>query len=72
MVQSRSSPAVRINLTPMQIPEAVPGAGLAFTTPASMDAAAQSLVLHPGEPSEMIVCPSAELSTTSYQSDAKS
>ncbi|BAY40188.1 phage tail protein [Nostoc sp. NIES-2111] len=55
MVQSRSSPAIRINLTPMQIPEAVPGAGLAFTKPKSMDATAQSLVLHPGEPSEMVV-----------------
>lgn len=55
MVQSRSSPAIRIHLTPMQIPEAVPGAGLTFAGTESMDAAAQSLVLHPGEPSEMVV-----------------
>jgi phage tail-like protein len=54
-VQNLSSPAVRIQLTPMQIPEAVPGAGLTFDRPERMDAAAQSLVLHPGEPSEMIV-----------------
>ncbi|MDB9375329.1 phage tail protein [Nodularia sphaerocarpa] len=55
MVQSRSSPAIRIQLTPMQIPEAVPNAGLAFSGPESMEAAAQSLLLRPGEPSEMIV-----------------
>jgi phage tail-like protein len=55
MVQNLSSPAVRIQLTPMQIPEAVPGAGLTFARPERMDAAAQSLLLHPGEPSEMIV-----------------
>jgi phage tail-like protein len=55
MVQNLSSPAVRIQLTPMQIPEAVPGGGLTFARPESMDVTAQSLLLHPGEPSEMIV-----------------
>jgi phage tail-like protein len=55
MVQSRSSPTIRIQLTPMQIPEAIPGAGLTFDRPEKMDAVTKSLVLHPGEPSEMIV-----------------
>ncbi len=55
MVQSRSSPSIRIQLTPMQIPEALPGAGLAFSGPESMDVAGHSLLLHPGQPSEMIV-----------------
>lgn len=55
MVQSRSSSNIRIQLTPMQIPEAVPGAGLAFAGPESMDVAGHSLLLHPGQPSEMIV-----------------
>jgi hypothetical protein len=53
MVQSR--PAIRIQLTPMQIPEAVPGAGLAFAGPEGMNQAGHSLLLHPGQPSEMIV-----------------
>jgi phage tail-like protein len=55
MVQSRYSPAVQIQLTPMQIPEAVPGAGLSFAGPEGMNATAHSLLLHPGQPSEMIV-----------------
>ena len=37
MVQSRSSPPIFVQLTPMQIPEAVPGAGLAFTGTQSID-----------------------------------
>ncbi|MBD2359078.1 phage tail protein [Tolypothrix sp. FACHB-123] len=55
MVQSRHSPAVEIQLTPMQIPEAVPGAGLSFAGPEGMNATAYNLLLHPGQPSEMIV-----------------
>lgn len=55
MVQSRSSPAVKIDLTPMQIPEALPGVALAFTGAERLDVAEHSLVLHPGQPSEMIV-----------------
>lgn len=55
MVQSRSSPAVKIDLTPMQIPEALPGVALAFTGAERLDKAEHSLVLHPGQPSEMIV-----------------
>ncbi|MBW4501616.1 MAG: phage tail protein [Scytonema hyalinum WJT4-NPBG1] len=54
MVQSRSSPAVSIVLTPMQIPEALP---VSMTSPLSdsTDVAGPNLLLHPGEPSEMIV-----------------
>jgi phage tail-like protein len=55
MVVSRSNPAVRVQLTPMQIPEALPVAGLAFNGAESMNEAARSLLLHPGNPSEMIV-----------------
>ncbi|MEH1916925.1 phage tail protein [Nostoc sp.] len=55
MVQSRSSPAVSIQLTPMQIPEALPVAGLAFANAENIDVAGRSLLLHPGHPSEMIV-----------------
>lgn len=55
MVQSRYSPAISIQLTPMQIPEAVPGAGLAFAGPEGIDETGHSLLLHPGQPSEMIV-----------------
>ncbi len=55
MVQSRSSPAVRILLTPMQIPEALPLSSLTFGLSESMDVAGTNLLLHPGEPSEMIV-----------------
>ncbi|MBR8839102.1 MAG: phage tail protein [Stigonema ocellatum SAG 48.90 = DSM 106950] len=52
MVQSRSSAAVRMVLTPMQIPEAIPVSTLTFET---IDVAGTNLLLHPGEPSEMIV-----------------
>lgn len=55
MVQSRSSPPIFVQLTPMQIPEAVPGAGLAFTGTQSIDVDGYSLLLHPGQPSQMIV-----------------
>jgi phage tail-like protein len=55
MVQSRYTPSVRIQLTPMQIPEAVPLAGLALAGPEKSDVAGPSLLLHPGQPSEMIV-----------------
>ena len=58
MVQSRSSPALRIQLTPMQIPEAVPLAGLALAGPSGIATevtSGPSLLLHPGEPSEMVV-----------------
>ncbi|MBW4613765.1 MAG: phage tail protein [Desmonostoc vinosum HA7617-LM4] len=56
MVQSRSSSAIRIHLTPMQIPEAIPGKGLAaFAGADSMDVTGNSLLLHPGYASEMIV-----------------
>ncbi|MEH2361650.1 phage tail protein [Nostoc sp.] len=55
MVQSRSSPAVRVLLTPMQIPEALPVSNLTFGISESMDVAGTHLLLHPGEPSEMIV-----------------
>ncbi|NMG10096.1 phage tail protein [Brasilonema sp. UFV-L1] len=55
MVQSRSSPAVRIVLTPMQIPEALPVSSLTSSPLESMDVVGTNLLLHPGEPSEMIV-----------------
>jgi phage tail-like protein len=56
MVQSRSSSDVKIDLIPMLIPEALPGTALAFTGAESLDAATgHSLLLHPGQPSEMIV-----------------
>ncbi|MBD2343788.1 phage tail protein [Anabaena subtropica] len=56
MVQSRSTPAVKIDLTPMQIPEAVPEAGLAaFTMAEGVNVTGHSLLLHPGQPSEMVV-----------------
>ncbi|MEC4815939.1 MAG: phage tail protein [Scytonema sp. PMC 1069.18] len=55
MVQSRSSPAVRIILTPTKIPEALPVSELTFAGSESMDVAGTNLLLHPGEPSEMIV-----------------
>lgn len=56
MVQSSvRHPAVKINLNPMQIPEALPGNALAFTGSEKIDVIEHSLVLHPGQPSEMIV-----------------
>jgi len=56
MVQSRSSPPIHIELTPMQIPEAVPRAGLKLTEPESIDNLSSGLLLNPGQASEMIVC----------------
>ncbi|RUS92554.1 hypothetical protein DSM106972_098700 [Dulcicalothrix desertica PCC 7102] len=56
MVQSRSSSKVKIDLIPMQIPEALPGVALAFTGAESLDVTTgQSLLLRPGHKSEMIV-----------------
>jgi phage tail-like protein len=55
MVQSRYTPAISVQLTPMQIPEALPVAGLEFAGAESMNEAGRSLLLHPGHPSEMIV-----------------
>lgn len=58
MVQSRltSNPNVKIDLIPMQIPEALPGVALAFTGAESFDVVTgHSLLLHPGQASEMIV-----------------
>ncbi len=56
MVQSRSTSDVKIDLIPMLIPEALPGAALAFTGAESLEAATgHTLLLHPGQPSEMIV-----------------
>ena len=56
MVQSNvRHPAVKIDLNPMQIPEALPGNALAFTGSEKIDVVEHSLVLHPGQPSEMMV-----------------
>lgn len=58
MVQTRFSPEkLHIQLTPMRIPEAVPLAGLALTDSgvATQTAPSLSLLLQPGEPSEMVV-----------------
>ncbi len=55
MVQSRSIPSVSVQLTPMRIPEAVPNAGFAVANPESIDLGGSGLLVHPGEPSEMIV-----------------
>jgi phage tail-like protein len=56
MVQSRSTSDVKIDLIPMSIPEALPGVALAFTGAEGLDVATgHSLLLHPGQPSEMIV-----------------
>ncbi|MDY6901005.1 MAG: phage tail protein [Cyanobacteriota bacterium] len=54
MVQSRSSP-INIELTPMQIPEAVPRAGLQSQESESLDKLNSGLLLNPGQASEMIV-----------------
>lgn len=54
MVQSRPSPPIRMLLTPMQILEALPVSSLTGVSE-SMDVAGPNLLLHPGEPSEMIV-----------------
>lgn len=55
MVQSRSSPIVRLMLTPMQIPQALPVSSLVFAGEETMDTTGSSLLLHPGQPSEMIL-----------------
>lgn len=55
MVQSRSIPAISIQLTPMRIPEALPNAGFTFANPDTIDLGGVGLLVHPGEPSEMIV-----------------
>lgn len=56
MVQTRSSPAVSLLLTPMRIPEAVPSAGFSFVNQENIyETTGTSLLLHPGEPSELIV-----------------
>ncbi len=58
MTQASSSQTLSIQLTPMRIPEAVPLAGLMVSGPAElagMQLELSSLLLHPGEPSEMIV-----------------
>ena len=56
MIQSRSTSKVKIDLIPMQIPEALPGSALAFTGVESLELiAGNSLLIHPGQPSEMIV-----------------
>ncbi|MBE9215053.1 phage tail protein [Plectonema cf. radiosum LEGE 06105] len=56
MIQSRlTSNHVKIDLIPMQIPEALPGAALAFTGADFDVVTGNSLLMHPGQPSEMIV-----------------
>lgn len=55
MVQSRSSPTINIELTPMQIPEAVPRGGLKSTDSVGIDSLSSGLLLNPGQASEMIV-----------------
>jgi phage tail-like protein len=54
MVQSRSTPSVSIQLTPMRIPEAMPMAGFSFATE-TIELEGLGLLVHPGEPSEMMV-----------------
>jgi phage tail-like protein len=53
MTQARSSPAISLLLTPMQIPEALPHAALPHA--ASATSPTRNLVLRPGEPSELVV-----------------
>lgn len=56
MVQIRSAPVISLQLTPMRIPEAVPSAGFAFANQENInEVTGTSLLLHPGEPSELIV-----------------
>lgn len=59
MAQASDRKLISIQLTPMRIPEAVPLAGLQVAGPAEATTVASqsaaSLLLHPGEPSEMIV-----------------
>ncbi len=57
MIQARYSP-VSVQLTPMRIPEAAPSANSALPVPggiATETILTRSLLLHPGEPSEMVV-----------------
>lgn len=57
MIQTRPSPPVSIQLTPMRIPEAIPSANL-VPIPGGVGTQAvleKSLLLYPGEPSEMVV-----------------
>lgn len=57
MVQFRVLPLVSIELTPMKIPEAVPSKNPALTPGgiATESVAGKELLVHPGEPSEMVV-----------------
>lgn len=55
MVHSVSNSPIKIDLNPMQIPEALPGNALAFTGSQQINVIDHSLVLHPGQPSEIIV-----------------
>ncbi|MBF2064580.1 MAG: phage tail protein [Calothrix sp. C42_A2020_038] len=55
MVQIRPA-TISLQLTPMRIPEAVPSAGFAFANQENInETTGTSLLLHPGEPSELIV-----------------
>jgi phage tail-like protein len=56
MIQIRSTPAISLQLTPMRIPEALPSAGFAFANQENInEIVGTNLLLHPGEPSELIV-----------------
>jgi hypothetical protein len=57
MTQARFSQNLRLQLTPMQLSEAAPRAGLAQTGSLATDTTSTGcqLFLHPGEPSEMVV-----------------
>ncbi len=55
MVQTRTNQAFSLQLSPMRIPEAVPNAGLSLASQENIEIAGANLLLHPGEPSEMIV-----------------
>lgn len=57
MVQTRYDPPVSIQLTPMRIPEAMPSASPALSPDgiATESVAEKSLLVNPGEPSEMVV-----------------
>jgi phage tail-like protein len=55
MLQSRLNSDVRIVLTPMRIPEASPVSSLTFADSENIGVLQSNLLLHPGEPSEMIV-----------------
>ncbi|MEM1394516.1 MAG: phage tail protein [Cyanobacteria bacterium P01_H01_bin.150] len=55
MVNSVSNSPIEIGLNPMQIPEALPGNALAFTGSEKIGVIDHSLVLHPGQASEIVV-----------------